>query len=221
MRRPGLLVASAQRTLQVALVDAARLLMQNVSSKHGSRTFHDRMPAYGSIEHSEPLLSKTKSRTAVAVLSAVLLLVALAGAIHFVKFNESQASVGTKLLHAPDESLGHVALQQLSASLDRQLEALNQLELKALPSHATAAVPAHLVATAQSHPVASKHDPEGKSESFLADIMGIESPAMQSQHSNLVDSSHREAAAQPNSSSRFLLSPMLVVTILAFLSMLL
>jgi hypothetical protein len=179
------------------------------------------MPAYGSIEHSEPRLSKTKLRTAFAVLSAVLLLVALAGAIHFVKFNESQASVGTKLFHAQYESNDHAALQQMSASLDMQLEALNQLEMKALPSHATATLPAHLVAAVHSHPVASKHDPEGKSESFLADIMGIESPAMQSQHLNLVKSSHTDAAAQPNSSSLFLLSPMLVVTILAFLAMLL
>jgi hypothetical protein len=144
------------------------------------------MPAYGSIEHPEPRLSKTKFRMALSVMIGVLLLVAVAGAIRYVKFHERQAAVGTKLLHSQYDSHEHLALEQLTASLDRQLETLSQLESKALPSHG----------------------PEGKSESFLADIMGIQSPAMESHHPQLESS---------NSSSLSSLSSGLLVALLLLL----
>ena len=158
------------------------------------------------------------------VLGGALLLVAVAGALHFVQFHDSQAAAfGTKLLHSRYDSDDHVALQQLSGSLDRQLETLNELEAKVLPSHlAAVSAPAHAAVAAHPPTAASRHDPEGKSESFLADIMGIRSPAMHSQSSSDVKSRHsEELGAQPNSSSLSLLSPFLCMMTIALLSVLL
>ena len=154
---------------------------------------------------------------AIAVLSGLLLMVALAGAMHFLKFQDSHAAaVGTKLLHSQYHAHPHVALQQLSASLDRQLETLNQLEAKIIPSHLpTVAAPAHVAAAPQSRAVASSHAPEGKSESFLADIIGIQSPAM---HSESVKSSQTQLGAQPSPSSCVTSSPFLFAAILALLA---
>ncbi len=179
------------------------------------------MPAYGSIEQLEPRLSKTKSRVVISVLSGLLLLVAVVGAIRFVKFNESQAvGIGAKQVTSFD-SQEHVALEQLSASLDRQLETLNQLELKVASHILTAgSVSAHAAAAPDSHPVAANAAPEGKSESFLADIMGIQSPAMQSQHSNLVKSFESKKQALPSSSSYLVLSPVLCILVVALAGLL-
>jgi hypothetical protein len=180
------------------------------------------MPAYGSIEHSEPRLSKSKSRMAMVVLGGALLLVAVAGALHFVQFHDSHmAAFGTKLFHSRYDADDHVALQQLSASLDRQLETLNELEAKVVPSHlAAVSEPVHAAVAAHPATAASgHHGPEGKSESFLADIMGIRSPAMQSQSSSDGKSRHsQELGAQPNSSPLSLLSPFLCMMTLALLS---
>ena len=184
------------------------------SNRHHCVTDHTQlMPAYGSIEHGEPRHSK--SRVAIAVLSGMLLLVAVAGAIRFVKFHESQAAVvGTKLFHSEYESDERAALEQLSSSLDRQLETLNQLEAKVLPSHlTTGSVPDHAAAAADSRD-AAPHVPEGKSESFLADIMGIESPAI-SQHAELTKSFQSKKSVALNSSSFILLSPVLIVALLS------
>jgi len=183
----------------------------------------DHMPAYGSIEQVEPRLSKTKSRVVISVLSGLLLLVAVVGAIRFVKFNESQAvGIGAKQVTSFD-SQEHVALEQLSASLDRQLETLNQLESKVASNILTAgSVSAHAAAAPHSHPVAvaAKATPEGKSESFLADIVGIQSPAMESQHSNLVKSFESKKQTLPSSSSYFVLSPVLCILVIALAGLL-
>ncbi len=177
------------------------------------------MPAYGSIEHPEPRLSKTKSQMAISVMIGMLLFVAMAGAIRYVNFHESQAAVvGTKLLHSQYNSREHLALEQLTASLDRQLETLSQLEAKVLPSHlATNSVPPHVAADAHRHPgaVSDSHGPEGKSESFLADIMGIHSPAMESHHPELVKSF--ESKKSPSSCSLISLSSGLVITLFVIL----
>ena len=175
------------------------------------------MPAYGSIEHPEPRLPKTNFRMAIAVLSGMLLLVAVAGAIQYVKFHQSlTAAVGTKLFHDSHE---HLALEQLTASLDRQLQTLNQLEAKVLPIHSAKSAPALPAAAAQPHPVtaAAIHGPEGKSESFLADIMGIQSPAMQSQHPQLVKSFESRKGTEPSSSSNLSLFSGLFLSILLLL----
>jgi hypothetical protein len=181
------------------------------------------MPAYGSIEQLEPRPSKTKPRVVISVLSMLLLLVAVVGAIRFVKFNESQAvGIGAKQVTSFD-SQEHVALQQLSASLDRQLETLNQLESKVASNILTAgSVSAHAAAAPDSHPVAvaAKATPEGKSESFLADIMGIQSPAMESHHSNLVKSFESKKQALPSSSSYFGFCPVLCILVIALAGLL-
>ena len=173
----------------------------------------DSMPAYGSIEHGEPRHSKP--RLAIAVLSGMLLLVAVAGAIRFVKFHESQtAAVGTKLFHSQYDSDERAALEQLSASLDRQLDTLNQLEANVRPKHPS--TPVHVAAAVDSGDAVAHRVPEGKSESFLADIMGIESPAMKTQHAELVKSFESKKSA-PNSSSFVWLSPVLIATIVGLL----
>ena len=153
------------------------------------------------------------------VLGGALLLVAVAGALHFVQFHDSQAAAfGTKLFHSRYDSDDHVALQQLSGSLDRQLETLNELEAKVLPSHlAAVSAPAHAAVAAHPPTAASGHDPEGKSESFLADIMGIQSPAMQSQHPQLVKSFESRKGTEPSSSSNLSLFSGLFLSILLLL----
>jgi hypothetical protein len=148
----------------------------------------------------------------------MLLLVAVAGAIRYVKFHESlTAVVGTKLFHDSQE---HFALEQLTASLDRQLQTLSQLEAKVLPIHLSAnSAPAVPASAAEPRPLAASviHSPEGKSESFLADIMGIQPPAMQSQNPELVKSFESRKGTEPSSSSMLSLFSGLFVSILVLL----
>jgi hypothetical protein len=177
------------------------------------------MPAYGSIEQLEHRHSKTNYRMVVAVLSGMLLLVAAAGAVRFIKFHESHGDIAAKLFQSPHESQDRVALEQLSASLDRQLEALNQLEAKVLPRHLVSdAASAHVAASGKSLSVTSDHVPEGKSESFLADIIGIKSPAMETQQSRLVQATD---GAKPNSSALLSSSYLIIVSMLALFCLLL
>jgi hypothetical protein len=102
------------------------------------------------------------------------------------------------------------------------LETLNQLEAKAASSMLTpGSVSAHAAAAPDSHPigVAAKPNPVGKSESFLADIMGIHFPT-ESQHSTLAKSFESKKSTLPSSSSDFGLSPLLCILIIALAGML-
>ena len=150
-------------------------------------------------------------------MSGIILLVTMAGAIRYVKFHVSQgAAVGAKLFHSQFDSHQRLALEQLTASLGRQLETLSQLERKVLSSHlATNIAPPHVAAAAPAA-ASDSHGPEGKSESFLADIIGIQSPAMESHHAQLVKSF--ESKKSPNSSSLLSLSSGLFIILLVLVN---